>query len=367
MFPLIGQQSVGKRSNCSFSNFSIKIPKLALSSTELLYKHLQTSCGAKEIIEITKNGFFKGLINGEHVRIDVQIDTFFDVYTKYMKQMKSLDSHGYEIVKNAVLARTLVAEDELSIKDISYLLGLSNSTAGRLRQVYGCRGIESDTPIHPQSEDVGALCTSFHHMYLKDIENPAAGIGFYEGIQTDIPSKNHRYIGVLDSCLLDNLVKTSIIDELNNIFIDIDSSRGITQGSKFSSVETTSSIKTVLETCTLAILPPIINVVNEQELTTFLIGSNISSVHVSKKVFMEDVVSTKKMNVREERERERLIQARERQRENEERKRDRVREAEKLRFDKIELIKKRDQEVKESREKLVMKAKEAIRKRSDQK
>ena len=44
-----------------------------------------------------------------------------------------------------------------------------------------------------------------------------------------------------------------------------------------------------------------------------------------------------------------------------------MREAEKLRFDKIELIKKRDQEVKESREKLVMKAKEAIRKRSDQK
>ena len=193
MFPLIGQQSVGKRPNCSSSNFSIKIPKLALSSKELLYKHLQTSCGAKEIIEITKNGFLKGLINGEHVRIDVQIDTFFDVYTKYMKQMKSLDSHGYEIVKNAVLARTLVAEDVLSIKDISYLLGLSNSVAGRLRQVYGCRGmIESDTPIHPQSEDVGALCTSLYHMYLKDNANPAAGIGFYEGIQKDIPAKNHR-------------------------------------------------------------------------------------------------------------------------------------------------------------------------------
>jgi len=59
MFPLIGQQSVGKRPICSSSNFSIKLPKLALSSKELLYKHLQTSCGAKEIIEITKNVFLK--------------------------------------------------------------------------------------------------------------------------------------------------------------------------------------------------------------------------------------------------------------------------------------------------------------------
>ena len=342
MFPLIGQ-SVGKRQNCSSSNLSIKLPKIEpLSNIEILYKHLQNACGAKDILEITKNGFFQGVINGEHIYIDFQIGTFLGTYTAFMQNMKSLDSHRYEVIRNTVLARTLVAEDEMSIKDISYLLGLSNSTAGRLRKVYGCRGIdsiplqpytclnlpavellkpsmvgtnESDTPIHPQSEDVGALCTSFHHMYLKDIENPAAGIGFYEGIKTDIPSKNHRYIGVLDSCLLDNLVKTNIIDELNNIFIDIDSSRGITQGSKFSSVETTSSIKTVLETCTLAILPPIINVVNEQELTTFLIGSNISSVHVSKKVFMEDVVSTKKMNVREEREREINTSKRETERE----------------------------------------------------
>ena len=48
-----------------------------------------------------------------------------------------------------------------------------------------------------------------------------------------------------------------------------------------------------------------------------------------------------------------------------------MREAEKLRFYKIELIKKHDQEVKESRENaeklVVMKATEAIRKRSDQK
>ena len=140
MFPLIGQQSVGKRPICSSSNFSIKLPKLAPLSIELLYNHLQTSCRATEIINITKKSFFEGVINGEHVRIDVQIDTFFDLYTKYTKQMKSLDSHGYEIVKNAVLARTLVAEDVLSIKDISYLLGLSNSVAGRLRQVYGGRG-----------------------------------------------------------------------------------------------------------------------------------------------------------------------------------------------------------------------------------
>ena len=74
-------------------------------------------------MKLQKTVFFKGVISGEHVHIDVQIDTFL-CYTKYMKQMKSLDSHGYEIVKNAVLARTLVAEDVLSIKDISYLLGI---------------------------------------------------------------------------------------------------------------------------------------------------------------------------------------------------------------------------------------------------
>ena len=80
MFPLIGLQSVGKRPICSSSNFSIKLPKLApLSTIELLYKHLQTSCRATEIINITKNVFFEGVINGEHVHIDVQIDTFFDI------------------------------------------------------------------------------------------------------------------------------------------------------------------------------------------------------------------------------------------------------------------------------------------------
>jgi hypothetical protein len=248
MFPVIVHQSIGKRQNLSSSNSSIKLPKIeTLSSIEILYKHLQNSCGAKDIQEITKKGFFQGVINGEHIYIDFQIGTFLGTYTAFMQNMKSLDSHLYEIVKNAVLARTLVAEDVLSIKDISYLLGLSNSVAGRLRQVYGCRGmIESDTPIHPQSEEVGALCTSLYHMYLKDNANPAAGIGFYQGIQKDIPAKKHRYIGVLDSCLLDNLVKTRIIDELNNIFVDIGG--GITKA-KFSAVETPAS--------------------NEQELTHF--------------------------------------------------------------------------------------------------
>jgi len=60
-------------------------------------------------------------------------------------------------------------------------------------------------------------------------------------------------------------VKTRIIDELNNIFVDIGG--GIIKA-KFSAVETPAT--------------------NEQELTTFLIGSKISSVHVSKTVFMED-------------------------------------------------------------------------------
>ena len=32
---------------------------------ELLYKHLHNCCGAKEIIEIAKNVFFEGVINGE--------------------------------------------------------------------------------------------------------------------------------------------------------------------------------------------------------------------------------------------------------------------------------------------------------------
>ena len=107
---------------------------------------------------------------------------------------KNLDSQSFEVVKKAVLERSIL-EDTLSTKDISCLLGLSNSVAGRWRQVYVSRKIvepnlgmiQSDTPVHPQSEDVGALCTSLYHMYLKDNANPAAGIGFYEGIQEDIP------------------------------------------------------------------------------------------------------------------------------------------------------------------------------------
>ena len=74
----------------------------------------------------------------------------------------------------------------------------------------------------------------------------------------------------MDSCLLENLVKTRIVDELNNIFVDLGG--GITKA-KFSAVETPAS--------------------NEQELTTFLIGSKISSVHVTKTVFMlEDTNDT---------------------------------------------------------------------------
>ena len=214
MFPLIGQQGVGKRSissqqsglSSSSSNFSVKFPKLAPVSTELLYKHLQNSCGAKEIVEITKNGFFEGVFNGENIHINFQRDNFLDIYTTYMRNLKSFDSNGYEVVKNAVLERSVVEQDEFSIKYIQYLLGLSKSVAGRFRQMCVCkieektniasstsiassttsisskillsssiisvstnlsRRQESDTPIYPESED-GALCTSLYHMYLKD-------------------------------------------------------------------------------------------------------------------------------------------------------------------------------------------------------
>ena len=58
-------------------------------------------------------------------------------------------------------------------------------------------------------------------------------------------------------------MKTEIIDELNNIFVDIGG--GITKA-KFSAVETAS---------------------NKQELSAFLLGSNISIVDVCKSIVME--------------------------------------------------------------------------------
>jgi len=84
--------------------------------------------------------------------------------------MKSFDAHGYEVVKNAVLEGSVVEQDEFSIKNIQYLLGLSTSVAGRIRQVYVCKieektNIASSTTISPESED-GALCTSFFHTYI---------------------------------------------------------------------------------------------------------------------------------------------------------------------------------------------------------
>ena len=164
MFPLIVQQGVGKRPTSPSSNSSVKFPKLAtVSSNELLYEHLQKKCGAKEIQQISKNGFFKGDINGKYIQLDFQSDNFLDIYTTYMGNMKNLDSQSFEVVKKAVLERSIL-EDTLSIKDISCLL--SNSVAGRFLETYICFNLPATELLNPSKQDMSLIDKLASNMVL---------------------------------------------------------------------------------------------------------------------------------------------------------------------------------------------------------
>ena len=119
MFTLIGQQGVGKRPICSSSNSSVKLPKLA------------------------------------PVR-----------YASRQLEEKTNIASSTSIASSTFMSSEIL----LSSSIMSDFTNLSSRTQ------------ESDTPIYPESED-GALCTILYHMYLKDTANPAAGIGFYEGLK----------------------------------------------------------------------------------------------------------------------------------------------------------------------------------------
>jgi hypothetical protein len=99
--------------------------------------------------------------------------------------------------------------------------------------------------INPESED------GFYHMYLEDKSNPAAGLGFYKGLKEEISSKNHIYIGLLDSTIVDKLIETDIIEGLNNMLLDIGPRGGNTKAKEFSAVEILLPIRNVVNSCSL--------------------------------------------------------------------------------------------------------------------